>query len=147
MRVKFLQKYISRFTLDMTTAGLEPATFWYAQQSKPNALPLRQVAMVHRSINDVTSTGSPSHHSMLSSSSFHRDSMNIEYHNNITSFSALFVGSRIIGIGKAASREHPQSWLSANQYYLTVCTAHYPAAKLANSGAVTGCQAPNIIAS
>ena len=36
----------------MTTAGLEPATFWSlskgmtaAQRSKPNALPLRQVAM------------------------------------------------------------------------------------------------------
>ena len=30
----------------MTTAGLEPATFWYRRQSKPNALPLRQVAIL-----------------------------------------------------------------------------------------------------
>ena len=29
----------------MTTAGLEPATFWCRRRSKPNALPLRQVAM------------------------------------------------------------------------------------------------------
>jgi hypothetical protein len=29
----------------VTTAGLEPATFWCRWQSKPNALPLRQVAM------------------------------------------------------------------------------------------------------
>ncbi|KAL4251081.1 hypothetical protein ABKN59_005642 [Abortiporus biennis] len=29
----------------MTTAGLEPATFWCRQRSKPNALPLRQVAI------------------------------------------------------------------------------------------------------
>ena len=29
----------------MTTAGLEPATFWCRRQSKPNALPLRQVAL------------------------------------------------------------------------------------------------------
>ena len=28
----------------MTTAGLEPATVWYRRRSKPNALPLRQVA-------------------------------------------------------------------------------------------------------
>ena len=31
---------------NMTTAGLEPATFWCRRRSKPNALPLRQVAMV-----------------------------------------------------------------------------------------------------
>ena len=29
----------------MTTAGLEPATFWCRWRSKPNALPLRQVAL------------------------------------------------------------------------------------------------------
>ncbi|KAH9998296.1 hypothetical protein BJV77DRAFT_981102 [Russula vinacea] len=30
----------------MTTAGLEPATFWCRWRSKPNALPLRQVALL-----------------------------------------------------------------------------------------------------
>ena len=33
----------------MTTAGLEPATFWCRRRSKPNALPLRQVAIL---VND-----------------------------------------------------------------------------------------------
>ena len=33
----------------MTTAGLEPATFWCRRRSKPNALPLRQVALL---VND-----------------------------------------------------------------------------------------------
>lgn len=45
-----VQKLIGKIL--MTTAGLEPATFWYPymgniRQSKPNALPLRQVVLLY----------------------------------------------------------------------------------------------------